>query len=547
MKQSRNVLRRAAMLAALALALGPGTAAAQKSGGVLKLPHGDSPASVSIHEESTIVAEGPMMAVFNNLVMFDQHIAQNRLDTIVPDLASEWSWNEDGTVLTFKLRQGVKWHDGKPFTARDVKCTWDLLQGKGAEKLRINPRKAWWQNLDEVKVSGDYEVSFQLKRPQPAFLGLLASGWSPVYPCHVSPRDMRQHPIGTGPFKFVEFKPNEHIKIARNPDYWKPGRPYLDGIEYTIIRNPSTWILALGLKQFDRTGPGFLSVALSKQVKSQVPDINCEINSWNTSRTAIVNRAVPPFDNADMRRAIMLALDRKAFIDIIGEGQGEIGAAMQPPPNGVWGMPAEMLRSLPGYDPDVAKKRAQAQGIMKKLGYGPDKHLPVTVTTRNVAAYRDPAVILIDQLKEIFIDGTLNAIDTTQWYPTVMRKDYALAFTVTETGLDDPDQMFYENYSCGSDRNYTGYCNAEVDKLIDQQSAETDFEKRRHIVWQIEKYLAEDGGRPIIFHPRSVSCSYPSGQGHHRRCQQPLQYVAPGRRVARPLRMWRAKRRARER
>ena len=106
MKQSRNVLRRAAMLAALALALGPGTAAAQKSGGVLKLPHGDNPASVSIHEESTIVAEGPMMAVFNNLVMFDQHIAQNRLDTIVPDLASEWSWNEDGTVLTFQTAPG---------------------------------------------------------------------------------------------------------------------------------------------------------------------------------------------------------------------------------------------------------------------------------------------------------------------------------------------------------------------------------------------------------------------------------------------------------
>jgi peptide/nickel transport system substrate-binding protein len=85
-------------------------------------------------------------------------------------------------------------------------------------------------------------------------------------------------------------------------------------------------------------------------------------------------------------------------------------------------MPAEMLATLPGYDPDVAKNRAQAQQIMQRLGYGPDKRLAVTVTTRNVAAYRDPAVILIDQLKDIYIDGTLNPIDTTQWYPTVMRK-----------------------------------------------------------------------------------------------------------------------------
>ena len=122
----------------------------------------------------------------------------------------------------------------------------------------------------------------------------------------------------------------------------------------------------------------------------------------------------------------MLALDRKAFIDIIGEGQGEIGATMQPLPNGVWGMPADMLGTLPGYDPDIAKNREQAKQIMQKLGYGPDKRLAVTVTTRSVAAYRDPAVILIDQLKEIYIDGTLKTIDTTQWYPTVMRKEYAL-------------------------------------------------------------------------------------------------------------------------
>ncbi len=151
-----------------------------------------------------------------------------------------WSWSEDGTELTFPLRQGVRWHDGKPFTAKDVKCTWDLLAGRSAEKFRINPRKAWYRNLEEVTTNGDYEVTFHLKRPQPGLLELLASGWSPVYPCHISPRDMRSHPIGTGPFKFVEFKPNEHIRLTRNPDYWKKDRPYLDGIEYTMLKSRST-------------------------------------------------------------------------------------------------------------------------------------------------------------------------------------------------------------------------------------------------------------------------------------------------------------------
>jgi peptide/nickel transport system substrate-binding protein len=202
----------------LATSLG-GPALAQKPGGILRMSHFDSPASMSLLEESTAAVNRPMMGVFNNLVMFDQHVPQNSMRSIVPDLATSWAWNEEGTELTFPLRQGVKWHDGKPFTAKDVKCTWDLLTGKTSEKLRLNPRKSWYSNLQEVTTNGDTEATFHLKRPQPAFLALLASGWSPVYPCHVSPRDMRSHPIGTGtgPFKFVEFKPNERITVTRNP------------------------------------------------------------------------------------------------------------------------------------------------------------------------------------------------------------------------------------------------------------------------------------------------------------------------------------------
>jgi peptide/nickel transport system substrate-binding protein len=211
----RGLAAAGALLMALAAA---GAAFAQKQGGILRMYSPDSPASMSIHEEATVFAEGPMMGVFNNLVMYDQHLPQNSLQSIVPDLAIGWSWNEDGTELTLPLHDGVTWHDGKPFTARDVQCTWDMLTGKTSEKLRVNPRKSWYSNLDSVTTNGDYEVTFHLKRAQPAFVALLASGFSPVYPCHVPPRDMRSHPIGTGPFKFVEFKPNEYIKVTRNPD-----------------------------------------------------------------------------------------------------------------------------------------------------------------------------------------------------------------------------------------------------------------------------------------------------------------------------------------
>ena len=120
----RVIAATAALLAALVLAQ---TGSAQKRGGILRMYTPDSPASMSIHEEATVFAQGPMMGVFNNLLVFDQHQKQSRLETIVPDLATGWSWNEDGTALTLPLRQGVKWHDGKPFTAKDVLCTWDLL------------------------------------------------------------------------------------------------------------------------------------------------------------------------------------------------------------------------------------------------------------------------------------------------------------------------------------------------------------------------------------------------------------------------------------
>ena len=176
-------------------------------------------------------------------------------------------------------------------------------------------------------------------------------------------------------------------------------------------------------------------------------------------------------------------------------------------------MPPDLLQTLPGYDPDVRKNRAEAKKIMERLGYGPDKRISVTVATRNIPPYRDAAVILIDHLKEIYIDGVLDPVDTTQWYPKIMRKDYVVGLNVSETPIDDPDQQFYENYTCNAERNYTGYCSPEVDKLVDQQSAEPDKGKRQKLVWEIEKRLAADGARPVIFYPRQATCRYPQVKG----------------------------------
>ena len=487
-----------------------GPARAQKSGGILKIQHMDTPPSASIHEEATVSTAVPFMSVFNNLVMFDQNVAKNSFESIVPDLAASWSWSGDGTRLSFKLRQGVKWHDGKPFTAKDVQCTFELLLG--TDKLRRNPRSAWYSNVAKVTADGDFDVSFQLKHPQPALLALLASGYSPIYPCHVPAADMRRHPIGTGPFKFAEFKMKESIKLVKNPDYWKPGRPYLDGIEFAIIADRSTRMLAFTAGKFDMTFPTDVTVPLLKNIRKDAPQAQCTMRATGVSTNLIVNREAPPFDNPKIRRAMALTLDRQAFIDILSEGQSTMGGAMLAPPDGVWGLPPDKLKTIIGYG-DVAKSREEARALMKQAGYGPDKLLKLKVSTRNIAAFRDPAVILLDQLKQIYIDAELEVIDTSVYYNRVFKKDYVVALNLTGSAVDDPDVTFFEGYACGSLRNYNNYCNPEMTKLFEAQSRETDQKKREKMVWEIDAKLQEDIARPIISNGKAAGCWQPYVKG----------------------------------
>jgi peptide/nickel transport system substrate-binding protein len=496
-------------VASLTVAAASGAQAAEpKHGGILHIYHRETPPSLSIIEEATFSVNIPMMAVYSNLVIYDQHIPQNSVKTIRPELATSWAWNKDGTALTFKLRRDVKWHDGVPFTAKDVKCTFDLIQGKSKDRLRKDPRKGWYENVTDVTPNGDYEVTFHLKRSQPSLLAMLASGYSPIYPCHVSAAQMRTHPIGTGPFKFVEMKQNQSIKLAKNPNYFKKGLPYLDGIEYTIIKSRATAELAFVAGKVDMTFPTAMTPALVKDIKKRDPTAVCKLVPINVSTNLIINRDAPPFNNAELRKAMALSLDRESFIDIIQQGEGDVGGSLLPPPDGVWGMPPDMLKNVTGYG-DVKKDREEARTIMKKLGYGPDKPLKIKVSTRNLATYRDPAAVLIDQLKNIYINAELEPVESGAWFAKIARKDYSVGLNLTGNGIDDPDQAFYENYGCNSQRNYTHYCNKDLQKLFDEQSQETDLAKRKKLVWEIDKKIQEDVARPILFYARSGTCWKP--------------------------------------
>jgi len=496
-------------LAAIAMsAAGAAQAEEPKHGGILRMYHRENPPSMSIHEEATYSVNISSMPIFNNLVLYDQHKAQNNVDSLTPELATSWSWSEDKKALTFKLREGVKWHDGKPFTSADVKCTFDMLMGKSQNRFRKDPRKGWYFNVEDVTADNPTQATIHLKRPQPAILAMVASGYTPIYPCHVSAAQMRTNPIGTGPFKFVELKQNESIKLVKNPDYWNKGKPYLDGIEYTIIPNRSTAILGFVAGKFDMTFPTEVSIPLMKDVKSQKPDAVCVLAQTNVATNLIMNRDTAPFNDENVRRAFALALDRQAFLDTLFEGKSVIGGALLPPPNGVWGLPQEELKTVMGYG-DVKKNRDEARKLMEKAGYGPNKRLALKVSTRNLPVYRDPAVILIDQLKDIYIDGELDVIESGIWFAKVARKEYSVGLNLTGAGIDDPDQTFYENFGCGSERNYTNYCNKDLQNQFDAQSQETDPAKRKKLAWEIDKKLQADVARPILYHSDQGTCWAP--------------------------------------
>jgi peptide/nickel transport system substrate-binding protein len=308
------------------------------------------------------------------------------------------------------------------------------------------------------------------------------------------------------------------MNFVRNPDYWNKGLPHLDAIEWRVIPNRSTRILAFVAGEFDMTFSADVTIPLLKDVSSQAPKAHCELAPTYVSVNLIINPAAPPFSEPKIRKAMALTIDRKAFVDILYEGKAIISGVMLPPPEGRWGMPPDAIQTLPGYAADVEKSRAEARKIMEGLGYGEGKPLKVKISTRNIAIYRDPAVILIDQLKKIYIEGELEVIDTSIWHAKVTRGEYSVGLNLTGVGVDDPDVNLYENYSCNSERNLTKYCNKEVDALIDKQSQEADVEKRKQIVWEIEKKLAEDLARPIILYDRAATCWQPQVKGfvlHH--------------------------------
>ena len=364
----------------LAITLAAAPAAAQvsgppvregKAGGVLRpVLREDLPQGFAIHESATNSVTWPAMPCYSNLVMYDQTKRLGRMDTIVPELAEKWSWQDNYRNLVFFLRRDVKWHDGQPFTSKDVKFTFDVVReaAEAPARLRINPRKEWYANVDAIEAPDPYTVVFRLKRPQPSLVAMLASGYSPVLPAHVPLAEHRSRCIGTGPFKFKEWKRGQSVELVRNPDYFVKGRPYLDGVRYTVIVERGTRVAALQAGQIDVAYPGETTLSIAEQLKKAVPGMVFTETASNVSENLLLNTRKPPFDNLKVRRALSFAIDRRTYTQTVHRGAAVIGASLAPKPWGVWGLLDRDLSQLPGYG-GAAAGRAQAKALLAEAGF----------------------------------------------------------------------------------------------------------------------------------------------------------------------------------
>src|SRR5712692_901213 len=362
MKNPRFLL--AISLAALVILTSvPSQGQAPKTGGWLNLRlREDLPQGFAINESPTISTMWPAMPCLSNLVLFDPLKPTHSVDTIVSELAERWSWQDGYRKLVFFLRNDVKWHDGKPFSSKDVKYTFDTLREvpDAPAKLRLNPRREWYANVEGVEAPDPQTLVFRLTRPQPSLLLMLASGFTPIYAAHVPAASYRTGCVGTGPFRVKEWRKGEFVEYVKNPDYFVKGRPYLDGLRYLIIAERGTATAALQTGRVDVAFPGETSKPIADQLRKAAPQLVITRVNASVVDHLIINTRKPPFDNPKVCQAVSRAIDRRAYVVAVYQGGAVHGATMAPRPYGVWGIIERELRALPGNG-EPGDERAKAR------------------------------------------------------------------------------------------------------------------------------------------------------------------------------------------
>jgi len=478
-------------LAILLLAALAGSLAAQqpRRGGILTFIVSAEPPSFDAHREATFALIHPARPHYNLLVKFDPQ----EYPKVVPDLAERWTISPDGKTYTFKIRRGVRFHDGSLLTARDIKASYEkIIFPKGDV---VSARQAAYEMVDRIEQPDPYTVVFRLKWKSPSFLQNVASPWNWIYKADILERDphwYERNIMGTGPFKFVEYVRGSHWVGARNEAYWVKDRPYLDGYRALFIRSAAAEVNAIKSGQALVEFRGFSPPQRDDIVRTLGSQAVVQESSWLCNNTVVFNTKKKPFDDARFRKALSLALDRW------GAGQslaqiafvGPVGGVMRP--GGPYAPSDAELQRLAGYGRDLAAARAQARQLMAEAGV--PEGFTFDLLNRNIEMpYSYVGVFLIDQWRQIGLRVNHVVKETAQYLADERAGNFDAAVDFNCDFYDDPDLQLVKFLSADrSALNYGGYIDRTLDRLYTEQSRSEDARHRLALVRQFEKRLLDD-------------------------------------------------------
>jgi peptide/nickel transport system substrate-binding protein len=490
-RPSLSLVARVALLVVSLVALLPGAilaAETPRKGGVLLAVIGADPPSLDAHQESTFANIELVAPLYSTLLQLDPY----HYPKIIGDLATEWKIAPDGLVYTFKLHQGVKFHDGTPLTSADVKATYDKIISppQGVRSIRKNA----YTEIAAVEAPDPATVVFKLKFPSASLLANLASPWNVIYPkkyLDQDPNYFKTHVVGSGPFKFKGYTRGSTFEGERNPDYFVKDRPYLDGYKFYI--SPETSVRAAAI----RSGRAYvefrhLPAAEVDAIKKQLGDKITVQETPMTGQWGIaINNTVKPFNDVRVRKALTLGIDRYTMGKVLYPltGLKNVGGLIRP--DSEWGMAPAELAKLPGFWHDAEKSRAEAKRLLAEAGY--PNGFKVVLKNRNVKLpYQDFAVFLIQEWRKIGIEAENRPLETAAWFNDGQNTgNFELIVAPTVEFMDDPDQ-FLGRYATGSTQNWGRFSDPQIDDLFSRQARSLDPVERKKLINQLEKIVLEN-------------------------------------------------------
>ncbi len=460
-------------------------------GGELIFVVPSEPPSYDGHREGTFGTVHPLAPSYNTLLRIDP---LDRTGTRpVGDLAESWTISPDGTTYTFKLRPGVRFHDGSTLTSRDVKASYDKIVSPPPGVISM--RKGSYQAIEAIETPDPQTIRFRLKWPEASFLIALSSPYNWIFKADILAKDPRWYEtnvMGTGPFKFVEHVKGSHWIGKKNPDYWDKGKPYLNGYRAIFMSSSSAQVAAIRGERAHIQFRGFSPADRDALVQALGSKIAVQESPWNCVQLVTMNHEKKPFDDKRVRRALTLALDRYEASKTLSRIAvvKEVGGIQVP--GTPWATPPAELEKLAGYGRDVAASRAEARRLLREAGV-PDG-FAFTFKNRGIPQPYEPVAIwLIDQWRQIGLNVKMETIEASAHVSMLRRGDFDVSSDAQCSFIVEPDIDLQKFQSTGiSDNNYSRYKDPVLDDLFLRQARAMDPEERKRHLRALEKRLLDD-------------------------------------------------------